>query len=100
MWDVVEQQPSFPGGNAALMLWLNNNIRYPLDVCAQGRVVVFFVVEPDGSISNVQVARSIDPSFNRETVRVTKAMPKWIPGKQNGKEVRVKYNLPVSFRVK
>ncbi len=99
VWDVVEQQPSFPGGYAALMSWLANNIRYPQEVCGQGRVVVSFVVEPDGSISNVQVVRSVDPSFDKEAVRVTKAMPRWIPGKQNGKAVRVKYNLPVTFRL-
>ena len=102
VWDVVEQQPSFPGGNAALMSWLSSNIHYPPvaeENGIQGRVVVSFVVEPDGSISNVQVVRGVDPSLDKEASRVTKAMPKWIPGKQNGQAVRVKYNLPVTFKL-
>jgi protein TonB len=102
VWDVVEQQPSFPGGNAALMSWLSSNIHYPPvaeENGIQGRVVVSFVVEPDGSISNVQVVRGVDPSLDKEAIRVTKAMPKWIPGKQNGQAVRVKYNLPVTFKL-
>lgn len=102
IFDVVEQQPSFPGGQAALLQWLQQNIHYPPvaeENGIQGRVVVSFVVEPDGSITNVQVVRGVDPSLDKEAVRVTKAMPKWQPGKQNGQAVRVKYNLPVQFRL-
>ena len=102
IFDVVEQQPSFPGGQGALLAWLNQNIHYPPvaeENGIQGRVVVSFVVEPDGSISNVQVVRGVDPSLDKEAVRVTKAMPKWQPGKQNGQAVRVKYNLPVTFKL-
>jgi protein TonB len=102
IFDVVEQQPSFPGGQSALLSWLNSNIHYPPvaeENGIQGRVVVSFVVEPDGSISNVQVVRGVDPSLDKEAVRVTKAMPKWVPGKQNGQAVRVKYNLPVTFKL-
>ncbi len=102
IFDVVEQQPSFPGGNAALMQWLGQNIHYPAvaeENGIQGRVVVSFVVEPDGSISNVQVVRGVDPSLDKEAVRVCKQMPKWNPGKQNGQAVRVKYNLPVQFKL-
>ncbi len=102
IFDVVEQQPSFPGGQTALLQWLQQNIHYPPvaeENGIQGRVVVSFVVEPDGSITNVQVVRGVDPSLDKEAVRVTKAMPKWQPGKQNGQAVRVKYNLPVQFRL-
>ena len=102
IFDVVEQQPQFPGGQAALFSWLSQNIHYP-PVAEEngiyGRVTVSFVVEPDGSISNVQVVRGVDPSLDKEAVRVTKAMPKWQPGKQNGQAVRVKYNLPVTFKL-
>ena len=102
IFDVVEQQPQFPGGQTALLQWLSSNIHYPPvaeENGIQGRVVVSFVVEPDGSISNVQVVRGVDPSLDKEAVRVTKAMPKWVPGKQNGQAVRVKYNLPVTFKL-
>ncbi len=102
IYDVVEQQPSFPGGNGALMKWLESHIKYPaeaLDACVQGRVVVSFVVEPDGTLSNVQVIRGIHPSMDAEAVRVCYEMPLWNPGRQNGVEVRVKYNLPIQFRL-
>ena len=102
VFDVVEQMPSFPGGNAALMKYLGDNIKYPVvaqENGVQGRVVVSFVVERDGSITDVKVVRSVDPSLDREAVRVVSTMPKWIPGKQNGSAVRVKYNVPVAFRL-
>ena len=102
VWEVVEQQPSFPGGPSALMQWLSSNIHYPPvaeENGIQGRVVVSFIVEPDGHISNVQVVRGVDPSLDKEAVRVCNAMPKWQPGKQNGQAVRVKYNLPVTFKL-
>ena len=99
---VVEQLPSFPGGPSALMQYLSSNIKYPVvaqENGVQGRVVVSFVVERDGSITDVQVARSVDPSLDREAQRVVRNMPRWIPGKQNGQAVRVKYNVPVAFRL-
>lgn len=102
VFDVVEQMPSFPGGPSALMQYLSSNIKYPVvaqENGVQGRVVVSFVVERDGSITDVQVARSVDPSLDREAQRVVRNMPKWIPGKQNGQAVRVKYNVPVAFRL-
>lgn len=102
VFDVVEQMPSFPGGQGALMQYLANNIKYPVvaqENGVQGRVVVSFVVERDGSITDVQVVRSVDPSLDREAQRVVRSMPRWIPGKQNGQAVRVKYNVPVSFRL-
>ena len=102
VFEVVEQMPSFPGGDAALMAYLRDNMKYPVVAAengVQGRVVVSFVVERDGSITDVKVARSVDPSLDREAVRVVKSMPHWIPGKQNGSAVRVKYNVPVSFKL-
>jgi protein TonB len=102
VFDVVEQMPSFPGGQGALMKYLSENVKYPVvaqENGVQGRVVVSFVVERDGSISDVKVVRSVDPSLDREAARVVKSMPNWIPGKQNGSAVRVKYTVPVSFRL-
>ena len=102
VFDVVEQMPSFPGGPSALMQYLSSNIKYPVvaqENGVQGRVVVSFVVERDGSITDVKVARSVDPSLDREAQRVVKSMPRWKPGKQNGSAVRVKYTVPVVFRL-
>ena len=102
VFDVVEEMPSFPGGQGALMSFLSSNIKYPVvaqENGVQGRVIVGFVVEKDGSISDVKVMRSVDPSLDREAQRVVKAMPKWKPGKQNGSAVRVKYTVPVVFRL-
>ena len=102
VFDVVEQMPSFPGGPQALMEYLSKNIKYPViaeENGVQGRVVVTFVVERDGSITDVKVVKSVDPSLDKEAQRVVKAMPHWIPGKQNGAAVRVKYTVPVTFRL-
>ena len=102
VFDVVEEMPSFPGGQGALMAFLSSNIKYPVvaqENGVQGRVIVGFVVEKDGSISDVKVMSSVDPSLDREAQRVVKAMPKWKPGKQNGSAVRVKYTVPVVFRL-
>jgi protein TonB len=84
------------------MEYLQQNVKYPVvaqENGVQGRVVVSFVVEKDGSITDVKVVRSVDPSLDKEAARVVKSMPRWIPGKQNGSAVRVKYNVPVSFRL-
>ena len=102
VFDVVEVPPSFPGGQAALLSWLSSHIKYPpiaQENGVQGRVVVQFVVERDGSVSGVQVVRSVDPSLDREAARVVSSMPKWTPGKQNGSAVRVKYTVPVTFKL-
>ena len=102
VFDVVEEMPSFPGGQAALMSFLSSNIKYPVvaqENGVQGRVIVGFVVERDGSITDVKVMRSVDPSLDREAQRVVRAMPRWKPGKQNGSAVRVKYTVPVVFRL-
>lgn len=102
VYDVVEQMPSFPGGISGLMTYLNQNTRYPAvaqENGVQGRVVVSFVVGKDGHISDVTVLRSVDPSLDKEAIRVVRNMPRWTPGKQGGKPVRVRYNVPVSFRL-
>ena len=93
VFDVVEQMPQFPGGPNALFEYLSKNIKYPVvaeENGIQGRVIVTFVVERDGSITDVKVAKSVDPSLDKEAMRVVKSMPHWIPGKQNGSAVRVK----------
>ena len=100
--DIVEQMPQFRGGDAALMEYLNKAIKYPPVAEAtgiQGRVVTTFVVERDGSITDVKVIKSVDPSLDREAFRVVRSMPRWIPGKQKGSPVRVKFTLPVTFRL-
>ena len=102
VFEYVEQMPSFPGGMAALMQYLSKNIKYPPvaeEMNIQGRVICTFVVERDGSVSDIRIAKSVDPSLDKEAVRVVSAMPRWIPGRQNGQMVRVKYTLPVTFRL-
>ena len=103
VFDVVEQMPEFPGGMEALFKYMAENMKYPEDAKKQqveGRVLVQFIVETDGSVSNTEVLMRVFPSLDAEAVRVISGMPKWIPGKQNGKVVRVKYTIPVSFRFK
>lgn len=98
----VEQMAEFPGGQAALMKWLSNNIRYPEAAAQndiQGRVVVKFVVEKDGSIGKAEIVRGVDKDLDREALRVVKKMPKWQPGKNNGVAVRSYFNLPVTFKL-
>ena len=101
-YDVVDEMPQFPGGPSALFEFISKNIQYPKeaeDANLQGRVIVSFVVEKDGSVSNAKVVRPIDPLLDAEALRVVNSMPKWIPGKQNGEAFRVKYTIPVTFRV-
>jgi TonB family protein len=101
-FDVVEEMPQFPGGMAALMEFLSKNIRYPkeaFEANKQGRVIANFVIETDGSISEAKVVKSVDPSLDEEAIRVINAMPNWTPGKQSGKAVRVKYTVPINFRL-
>ena len=102
VYDVVEQMPEYPGGIAALWEYLMQNVKYPEDAEKQkveGRVIANFVVETDGSISDVKIFKQVFPSLDREAIRVLEAMPKWTPGKQNGKPVRVKYTVPVNFKL-
>ena len=99
---VVEQMPEFPGGMAELMKFLSKNIKYPTiaqENGIQGRVIVQFVVNQDGSIVDPIVMRSVDPYLDKEALRVISTMPKWKPGMQRGKAVRVKYTVPVTFRL-
>ena len=99
---VVEDQPEFPGGTAALLEYLRKNIRYP-SICRenniQGRVIVTFVVNKDGNIVNPEVAKGVNPSLDKEALRVISQMPSWKPGKQRGKPVKVRYSVPVTFRL-
>ena len=102
IFEVVEQNPSFPGGDNELMKWLQKNLKYPpmaQENGIQGRVMVQFVVNKDGSIVDPKVIRGADPSLDKEAMRVVQAMPKWVPGKQRGKAVRVRFTLPVTFRL-
>ena len=100
--DVAEQMPSFPGGQAAMMNYVSKSIRYPAvaeESGIQGRVIVSFVVEKDGSISGAKVVKGLDPSLDKEALRIIRSMPRWTPGRQGGKPVRVKYSVPITFRL-
>lgn len=102
VYQVVGQQPNFPGGKEELFKYLAYNMIYPADAAknkVEGRVLVTFVIEHDGSISNVNVVNSVYPSLDKEAIMVVSEMPKWIPGKANGKTVRVKYTIPITFRL-
>ena len=102
VFQVVEEMPEFPGGMQEMMKWLGMNVKYPT-ICqengTQGRVIVQFVVTREGDITDAAVAKGVDPYLDAEALRVIKSMPKWKPGKQRGKEVNVKYTLPVVFRL-
>lgn len=102
VYDSAETMPSFPGGQMALFEYLGKNVKYPVVAEAngiQGRVIVTFIVGHDGSISDVKIAKSVDPSLDKEAIRVVKAMPRWKPGTQKGKPVNVKFTIPVTFRL-
>jgi len=102
IFESVEEMPEFPGGMPALVAFLSNNMIYPViaqENGIQGRVTVSFIINQDGSIVDAVVVRPIDPSLDREALRVVNMMPKWIPGKQRGKAVRVRFNVPVTFRL-
>jgi TonB family protein len=101
-FDVVEQMPQFPGGPEALMQFLSQNVKYPKEAYeknVQGRVIASFVVEKDGSITEAVIRKSIDPLLDAEALRVIGSMPNWMPGMQNGEAVRVKYTVPITFRL-
>ena len=102
VFDVVEVMPQYPGGQIAMLKYIMENIKYPEQAMKegiQGRVTVRFIVEKDGSISNVKPVLSVHPLLDKEAVRVVKSMPKWSPGKQKGKPVRVQFNVPVMFKL-
>ena len=102
VFTVVEEQPVFPGGEKAMMEFIKNNLKYP-ESCVkdsiQGRVSLSFIVEKDGSVSNVQELRSPNPDLTAEAARLVQSMPKWTPGKQRGQAVAVKYVIPITFRL-
>lgn len=102
LFEVAENMPAFPGGNAALMNFISANLKYPVVAAengVQGTVVVSFTVDKDGSITDIEVVRSIDPSLDAEAIRIIKSMPKWRPGMQQGKPIPVKYTVPVKFKL-
>ena len=102
IFQIVEEPAEFPGGMAACMKWLSNNLEYPQiaqENGVQGTVVLQFVVNKDGTIVDPKVLRSVDPNLDKEAMRVVKKMPKWKPGKQTGKAVRVRFTLPVRFKL-
>lgn len=102
VFEAVEQPASFPGGQNALLQWLGANIRYPSSAAEkniQGRVILKFVVEKDGSISNIQVLRGVDADLDKEAVRVIRSMPKWQPGRNNGEVVRTYFTIPITFKL-
>lgn len=102
VFDVVEKMPVFPGGQTALMEYISQNLRYPAKAHQeriQGRVIAGFVVEKDGSISTPTIVRSVSPEVDAEAIRVLSTMPKWTPGTQRGKEVRVRYTVPILFKL-
>ena len=102
-FNVVEDMPAFPGGMEAMIQFLSSNIQYPADAQKQkvdGRVLVNFVVEKDGSITEVKVVKPTFPSLDAEAIRVVKAMPKWKPGYQRGQAVRVQFTMPINFSLK
>ncbi|WP_257898908.1 energy transducer TonB [Hoylesella nanceiensis] len=101
VYDLVDEMPSFPGGPAGLMKWLSSHVQYPaiaIDICIQGTVIVSFIVEPDGSVSNAKLVRSVDPCIDQEALRLVGQMPKWNPGKRAGIPVRVRCCLPIKFK--
>ena len=98
----VDVFPQFPGGEAALLKFIKENLKCPKSIsdnCIQGQVIVSFVVSADGSVKDVQVLRSLDPACDKEAIRLIESLPKWIPSKQNGKAVDVYYTVPVRFKI-
>lgn len=98
IYDVVDEGPEFPGGEYALMQYISKNLRIPSEIEVQGRVTLSFIIEKDGSISNVKVLRSASDLLDEEAVRLIESMPKWKPGKVNGKAVRTQWMIPISIR--
>ena len=99
----IDELPSFPGGDAKLREWIKKNMKYPSyakNNGIEGQVLVVFIVEKDGSISNAEVSWGVDPSLDQEALRIVNKMPKWKPGTQNGVAMRVKYRLPITFTLK
>ena len=102
VFDVVEHMPEYPGGMDSLMTFLMRTVKYPKEAAEkgiQGRVVVMFIVEKDGQISEPEIQKSVFPTLDEEALRVIRCMPKWKPGMQSGKVVRVRFNIPITFRL-
>lgn len=103
VFEVAEQAPAFPGGQAELMKWIQKELKYPSTAAEsgiQGRVIIQFIVDKTGNIRDVKVVRTVDPDLDKEAIRVVKAMPRWIPGKQSGEAVSVRFTLPIYFKLK
>ncbi|HZL11554.1 MAG TPA: energy transducer TonB [Prolixibacteraceae bacterium] len=99
---IVEEMPEFPGGNSALISYIGKNVKYPViaqENGIQGKVFVNFVVAKDGTVTMAKIARGVDPSLDKEALRVVMSLPKWKPGKQGGKAVRVSYTVPINFQL-
>jgi protein TonB len=99
---IVEDMPVFPGGDLALRKYIANAVKYPViaqENGIQGKVFITFVVDKDGSVSNARIARGVDPSIDKEALRVVNSLPRWKPGKQRGKPVRVSYTVPINFQL-
>lgn len=102
VYDMVEINPQFPGGNQELMAYLAKNIRYPVTAQEngiQGRVICQFVITKDGKVENIKVMRGVSPELDKEAVRVIQEMPAWTPGRQDGEAVNVRFTLPITFRL-
>lgn len=102
IFEVVEEEPTFPGGEEAMQKFIKSNIKYPeisIQMGDQGKVFVRFVVEKDGSITNVSIARGVSPELDKEALRVVKSMPGWQPGKQRGRSVRTYVVIPINFKL-
>lgn len=102
VYDMPEIEPRFPGGDEAMAKWIQQNVSYPneaMEMGEQGMVYVKFIVDKDGSVVNAEVRKGVSESLDNEALRVVKMMPKWIPGEQDGKKVRVSFTLPISFKL-
>ena len=102
IYDIVEQYPEFPGGYSALTEWIDDNLKFPVEAAMdgiEGRVIVQFIVRPTGKVVDAKVVRGIAPSLDKEALRLINIMPNWIPGRQKGKAVNVRYTLPITFKL-
>ena len=102
IYDIVEQQPEFPGGYGALTQWIDDNLKYPVEAAMdgiEGRVIVQFIIRPTGKIVDAKVVRGIAPSLDKEALRLINIMPNWIPGRQKGKAVNVRYTTWITFKL-
>lgn len=102
IYDIVEQYTEFPGGYSALTEWIDDNLKYPVEAAMdgiEGRVIVQFIVRSTGKVVDAEVVRGIAPSLDKEALRLINIMPSWIPGRQKGKAVNVRYTLPITFKL-